>query len=71
MLGPLTLVLKGETIPAGQAWMSSPATRGRGAEAGRAALQPVPILAAGAFAAPFPLPSVGGGGLSGAACAIL
>ncbi|SAI71988.1 D-alanine-D-alanyl carrier protein ligase [Bordetella ansorpii] len=25
-LGPLTLVLKGETIPAGQAWMGSPAT---------------------------------------------
>ncbi|KAG1251800.1 hypothetical protein G6F65_018194 [Rhizopus arrhizus] len=31
VLGPLTLVLKGETIPAGQAWMGSPAppwTRG-------------------------------------------
>lgn len=26
VLGPLTLVLKGETIPAGQAWMGSPAT---------------------------------------------
>ena len=25
-LGPLTLVLKGESIPAGQAWMGSPAT---------------------------------------------
>jgi len=34
VLGPLTLVLKGETIPAGQAWMGSPATpwtRGPGA----------------------------------------
>jgi acetyltransferase-like isoleucine patch superfamily enzyme len=25
-LGPLTLVLKGEAIPAGQAWIGSPAT---------------------------------------------
>ncbi|WYX24456.1 hypothetical protein WJ969_30925 [Achromobacter xylosoxidans] len=25
-LGPLTLVLKGESIPAGQSWMGSPAT---------------------------------------------
>ena len=69
MLGPLTLVLKGETIPAGQAWMGSPATRGRGAEAGRAARNLSPILAAGPLRPRFPVS--GGGGLSGAACAIL
>ena len=70
VLGPLTLVLKGETIPAGQAWMGSPATRGRGAEAGRAARNLSPILAAGPLRPRFPCRQWGGG-LSGAACAIL
>ena len=54
VLGPLTLVLKGETIPAGQAWMGSPATRGRGAEAGRVARNLSPILAAGPLRPRFP-----------------
>ena len=54
VLGPLTLVLQGETIPAGQAWMGSPATRGRGAEAGRVARNLSPILAAGPLRPRFP-----------------